>query len=66
MIHTARCARLLPGDGTIDLQGLFDALPADLPISMEVVNLAQEGHNTPTAWAARCLAASCPFVEPRG
>jgi sugar phosphate isomerase/epimerase len=66
MIHTARCARLLPGDGTIDLQGLFDALPADLPISVEVVNLAQEGHSTPTAWAARCLAASCPFVEPRG
>ncbi|WP_342620907.1 TIM barrel protein [Rhodoferax sp. GW822-FHT02A01] len=66
MIHTARCERLLPGDGTIDVQGLFDALPADLPISVEVVNLAREAHADPSEWAAICMAASRPFVEPRG
>jgi sugar phosphate isomerase/epimerase len=63
MIHSARCERLLPGDGTIDVQGLFDALPADLPISVEVVNFAREARANPGEWAAICLAASRPFVE---
>lgn len=66
MIHTARCERLLPGDGNIDLQGLFDALPADLPVSVEVVNFEREKTASPTQWAGICLAASRPFVEPRG
>lgn len=63
MIHTARCERLLPGDGTIDVRGLFAALPADLPVSVEVVNFAREAHTPPPAWAAECLAASRPFLE---
>lgn len=62
MIHTARCERLLPGGGSIDLRGLFDALPADLPISVEVVNFAREAHTGPRDWAAECLAASRPFT----
>lgn len=62
MIHTARCERLLPGDGSIDLRSLFDALPADLPISVEVVNFAREAHTGPRDWAAECLAASRPFT----
>ncbi|MCW5652641.1 TIM barrel protein [Hydrogenophaga sp.] len=63
LIHTARCERLLPGDGTIDLHGLFAALPADLPISVEVINLEREKTADVNAWAAQCLAASRPFVE---
>ncbi len=63
LIHTARCERLLPGDGSIDLKGLFAALPADLPISVEVVNLAQEAHVTPYEWARRCLVASRPYFS---
>ncbi len=63
MVHTARCERLLPGDGSIDVQGLFDALPADLPVSVEVVNFGREAHTPPAAWALECLAASRPFVE---
>ena len=63
MIHTARCERLLPGSGNIDLQGLFEALPADLPISVEVVNFELEKSTSPAEWAATCLAASRPFVE---
>ncbi len=58
MIHTARCARELPGEGTIDLKGLLSALPNDLPISVEVVNFEQEAHHDPTAWAQKCLDAS--------
>jgi sugar phosphate isomerase/epimerase len=63
MIHTARSERLLPGDGTIDIQGLFAELPADLPVSVEVVNFGREAHTPPAAWAAECLAASRPFIE---
>ncbi len=63
MIHTARCERLLPGDGSIDVRGLFAALPADLPVSVEVVNFGREASTPPVAWAAECLAKSRPFVE---
>ena len=63
MIHTARCERLLPGDGSIDVQSLFDALPPDLPISVEVVNFEREKTTSPEAWAAVCLARSQPYVE---
>lgn len=62
MIHTARCERLLPGDGTIDIAGLFDALPADLPVSVEVVNFEREKTADPTQWAGICLTASRPFT----
>jgi sugar phosphate isomerase/epimerase len=62
MIHTARCERLLPGDGTIDLHGLMSALPPDLPMSVEVVNLPREANTPPSDWAAECLAASRPYT----
>ncbi|WP_377830829.1 sugar phosphate isomerase/epimerase family protein (plasmid) [Bradyrhizobium lupini] len=38
LIYTARCARLLPGDGGIDLRGLVRALPEDIPLSLEIPN----------------------------
>ncbi|MGE0097338.1 MAG: sugar phosphate isomerase/epimerase family protein [Hydrogenophaga sp.] len=65
MIHTARCERLLPGEGSIDLHGLFAALPADLPISVEVIHVEREKTTGVREWAGMCLAASRPFVEPR-
>jgi sugar phosphate isomerase/epimerase len=58
LIHTARCERLLPGEGNIDLQGLFAALPPDLPVSVEVVNLPREASIPAQPWAGQCLAAS--------
>jgi len=36
MIRQARSERLFPGDGGLDLVGLLRALPADLPISLEI------------------------------
>lgn len=63
MIHTARSERLLPGEGTIDLRGLFAVLPADLPVSVEVVNLGREQLVSPAAWADQCLAASRVLLE---
>jgi sugar phosphate isomerase/epimerase len=58
MIHTARCERLLPGEGGIDLAAIFAALPGDLPVSVEVPHerrLAQLGQ---AEWARQALAAS--------
>lgn len=36
LLHQARAARLMPGDGGLDLVGLLEALPPHLPISLEV------------------------------
>ena len=36
MIRQARGDRLFPGEGGLDLRGLLRALPADLPISLEI------------------------------
>lgn len=63
MIHTARCERLLPGEGTIALTDLMAALPADLPVSVEVVHFGRERDADPQAWAATCLAAARPYAE---
>ncbi len=58
LLHTARCERLMPGEGNIDLRGLFAALPPDLPVSVEMINLVREADTPVPAWAAECLAAS--------
>jgi len=36
IIRQARSDRLFPGEGGLDLRGLLRALPADLPISLEI------------------------------
>jgi len=35
LIHAARCERLLPGEGGIDLAGILARLPADIPVCVE-------------------------------
>ena len=64
IIHMARFERLLPGEGSIDLHGLFGALPADLPLSIEIphhIRLPQLGA---LEWARQALAASRAVLEP--
>jgi sugar phosphate isomerase/epimerase len=63
MIHTARCERLLPGEGTIDIKGIFEALPADLPVSVEVVHADRMAQMGQLAWARQCLDVSRSFLE---
>ncbi|MFP3568424.1 sugar phosphate isomerase/epimerase family protein [Paraburkholderia sp. SIMBA_030] len=36
LLYQARCERLIPGEGDLDLAGILRALPDDLPISLEV------------------------------
>jgi sugar phosphate isomerase/epimerase len=56
LIHTAREERLSPGEGDIDLRGLFSALPPDLPVSVEVPNSAYVKAVGTEAWACKVLA----------
>ena len=58
LIHTARAARLLPGEGGIDLVALFAALPRDLPISIEIPNDARIAAIGVETWARQALAAT--------
>jgi sugar phosphate isomerase/epimerase len=55
-IHTARCARLLPGEGGIDLVGLARALPDDLPFSLEIPNAEWLPKIGAEEWSRRALA----------
>lgn len=64
MVHTARQERLLPGEGGIDLQGIADVMPAELPVSVEVphhVRLPQLGQKE---WARQALASTRALLEP--
>lgn len=58
LVHTARLARLIPGEGGIDLARMFACLPADLPVSVEIPNVEGKARLGIDAWAARALAAS--------
>lgn len=63
LIHTARCERLLPGEGTVDLPGLFGALPADIPVSVEIPHEVRAPQLGPLEWARQALAATRRLLE---
>lgn len=63
LIHTARCERLLPGEGGIDLGALWNALPAGLAVGVEIPNDARAAEVGPLAWAKAGLAAAQQLVE---
>lgn len=58
LIHTARCERLLPGEGSIDLVGIFDALPRDLPVSVEIPHDLRKPELGVEEWSRQALSAS--------
>jgi sugar phosphate isomerase/epimerase len=58
LIHTARQERLLPGEGDIDVTGLFMNLPQVLPVSVEIINLERSKTMGDKAWAKLCLNAT--------
>jgi sugar phosphate isomerase/epimerase len=61
LIRQAREDRMLPGEGGLDLAGLMRALPADLPISLEMP-LARKLE--PAARARLVLESTRKFLEP--
>jgi sugar phosphate isomerase/epimerase len=58
LIHTARQERQLPGEGTIDVTGLFAALPSDLPVSVEIPDMHRAAAMGDKAWAEMALKAT--------
>lgn len=40
IIRTARDERLFPGEGTIDVRGILDCLPDNIPLSLEIPRVA--------------------------
>jgi hypothetical protein len=58
LIRTAREARLIPGEGGLDLVGIFAQLPWDLPVSVEIPNRECMAELGLREWARRALAAS--------
>lgn len=64
MIYAARFERLLPGDGGIPLRALFDAMPADIPISVEIPHAKIINEIGAREWARCALAATKRVLEP--
>jgi sugar phosphate isomerase/epimerase len=62
MLHTARHERLLPGDGGIDLAGLFAELPGDVPISIEIPNDAGKAELGVEAWGKLAVERTRSFL----
>lgn len=62
LIHTARCARLLPGEGGIDLVGMVRTLPGDLPLSLEIPHAERLPLLGAEEWARQALAAAKRIV----
>lgn len=63
LIHDARCARLLPGEGGIDLHALFARLPRDLPISIEIPNDRRAQLLGYSEWARQAKAATLEVLD---
>lgn len=61
LIHTAREARMFPGEGGIDLSRIFRGLPRDLPVSLEIP-IARERNMGPEERAARAIATARDFL----
>jgi sugar phosphate isomerase/epimerase len=58
LIHAARCERLLPGEGDLDLRALFAALPEGIPVSVEVPSDSRAPVMGYAAWARLALSAA--------
>ena len=63
MIYDARENRQLPGEGGIALAPLFAALPADLPIAVEVPNFKRVATLGEDAWAGMAISAPSSSVS---
>jgi sugar phosphate isomerase/epimerase len=62
LIRVARTARLIPGEGGIDVLAILRRLPPGLPVSVEVPNHAEVARTGAVALARRALEASKAMV----
>ena len=66
MIHVARSERMFPGEGGIDLLSLIQAMPADIPVSIEVPTTELAKTMDAQARARRALGAAKRVIEAAG
>ena len=64
LIQAARCGRLLPGEGDIDLARIWRSLAAAVPVSVEIPNDRRVAQVGVEAWAREALAAAKAIIEP--
>jgi sugar phosphate isomerase/epimerase len=65
LIHTARFARLLPGEGGTDLVGILSQLPVELPVSLEIPHAERLPALGPEEWGRQALAAAKLVIAKR-
>lgn len=63
LIHAARCERLLPGEGGIDLAALFARLPADIPVCVETPSDTRAPVLGWDEWMRQAVAASRAVLD---
>ena len=63
LIRQARSARNVPGEGGLDLHGLMSALPATLPVSLEVPLDGEQGALPPLQRAQLLFDAAQPYLR---
>ncbi|WP_298014343.1 sugar phosphate isomerase/epimerase [uncultured Castellaniella sp.] len=63
LIHAARCARLPTGEGGIDLKAIFERIPPETLISVEIPNDELRAGMSAEAWAERCLRTSKQLLD---
>lgn len=63
LIQTARAERLLPGEGEIDLAAIWERLPQDLPVSVEIPHLKRMAEMGVERWAIAAREASQRTLE---
>lgn len=63
LIQAARRERWLPGEGGIDLAGLWQCLPRDLPVSVEIPHQRRIAELGQERWAREALLASQRLVD---
>ena len=62
LLHAAREERLFPGEGGLDLLGIVRAMPADLPLSIEVPKAAMARTVPGAERVRRAAAATCALL----
>jgi sugar phosphate isomerase/epimerase len=63
LIHDARCERLLPGEGGIDVKALLSVLPSNLPLSVEIPHHVRAPQAGALGWARQACAATLQLLE---
>lgn len=65
MLHTAREARLYPGEGAMDIAGMVKAMP-EIPLSIELPNLEEISKRGVEGHAKRCLETAKSYFKANG